>query len=180
MRKFFSIALIALLIFNVLGYYGLFFGLHYQHKQSLINRLDVADYDESKAITLKIPISIPYVADSKEFQRVNGEFEHQGEFYQMVKQRFNQDTLYIVCIKDHTSKRIHQALEDYVKSFTDKPGDAKNSSKTVPTFIKEYMATSYEIKNISSGWSSSVSRYSAPAVFVDSFSASIIHPPERA
>jgi hypothetical protein len=179
MRKLASILLILLLLFNVLGYYGLFLGLNYQNKQQLIQRLDLADYNESEAVTLRIPISIPYAIDAKEFERVDGEFEHQGEYYHLVKQRLSQDTLYIVCIKDNNSKRIHQALEDYVKTFTDNPAGGTNSVKVIPTFIKEYVSASFEMKHISSGWVLPVNNSSFATVFIDSFTASIIHPPER-
>ncbi len=180
MRKIASIVLILLLLFNVLGYYGLFMGLNYQNKQQLIQRLDLSDYNESETVTLKIPISIPYAIDSKEFERVDGEFEHQGEYYHLVKQRLSQDTLYIVCIKDNNSKRIHQALEDYVKTFTDKPVDANSSAKVIPSFSKEYMSSYCEIKHVSSGWILPVSNPSSAAVFIDSFTSTIVHPPERA
>lgn len=179
MKKFISIALIALLFLNVLGYYGLFLGLEYQNKQSLIQRLDVSDYNESEAIMLKIPITIPYATDRDDFQRVDGEFEYQGEFYHTVKNRLSQDTLYVVCVKDNTSKRIHQALEDYVKSFTDKPVDAKSAIKTMPTFGKEYVVSDYDIKNSSFGWMVSLTPCCSHPVFVNDFYSSIIHPPER-
>jgi hypothetical protein len=179
MKKIISFLLVALLLFNVLGYYGLFMGLHYQNKKQLIQRFDGSDYNESEAVTIKIPITVPYATDSKDFQRVDGEFEHQGEFYHMVKQRLSQDTLYIVCVKDKTSKRIHEALTDYVKTFTDKPVDAKSSAKSLPTFIKEYMTIQLEIKHLSDGWVQNVDKLSSTVVFIDSYQSSIVHPPER-
>lgn len=164
----------------MLGYYGLFFGLHYQNRQELIQRFDAENYSAMEAVTIKVPIAVPYANDSQEYQRVNGEFEHNGEFYHMVKQRLSQDTLYIVCVKDQQSKRINQALTDYVKTFTDKPVDGKSHGISLPSFIKEYLVGSYTIKSSSEGWSSNVKHESAPVVFISSFCSSIVHPPERA
>ncbi|HEY3403980.1 MAG TPA: hypothetical protein VGK59_11370 [Ohtaekwangia sp.] len=180
MRQLISISLIALLLFNVMGYYGLFLGLNYQNKQSIIQRLDVADYQESQTVTIKIPMAIPYASGSENYERVDGEFEHEGEFYHMVKQRHFEDTLYIVCIKDDQSKRIDQAMTDYVKTFTDKPVDGKNTEKMTITFIKEYMTSSCVIRHVSSGWSLEVSNPSAVATFENSYTPSFVHPPERA
>ena len=180
MKKVVSILLVALLLFNALGYYGLFVGLQYQNKKQLIQRFDGADYDESDEVTIKVPITVPYATESEDFQRVDGEFQHEGEFYHMVKQRLSHDTLYIVCVKDRTTKRIHQALSDYVKTFTDKPVDAKSSAKVLSTFIKEYVTSRMEIKHVSSGWVQDVASLSSPVVFIDSYFASIIHPPEKA
>lgn len=180
MRKITAIFLTLILLFNMLGFYGVFVGVKYQNKQTLIQKLDVDEYDASSTVTLKIPITIPYATYSKEYERVDGEFEYQGEFYHLVKQRLDQDTLFIVCIKDTKSKQIHQALSDYVKTFTDKPSDAQQTGKISLNFLKEYIFESFEIKNLSSGWSTSTCLNSATVVFIDNFSTSIVHPPERA
>ena len=180
MKKLVSIAFILLLLFNVLGYYGLFFGLHYQNKQQLIQQFDTEDYSDLETVTIKMPLAVPYANDAQEYQRVDGEFEHNGEFYRMVKQRLSQDTLYIVCIKDQQSKRINQALTDYVKTFSDKPVDGKSHSLTLPTFTKEYLVSTYTIKSSSKGWSFDVSSNHTPVVLIHTYCSSIIHPPERA
>ncbi len=62
-----------------------------------------------------------------------------GEFYRLVKQKYQNDTLFMVCIKDHASKRIEQAVTDYVKTFTDKPIDTKHSGKVNTNFIKDFL-----------------------------------------
>lgn len=180
MRKLSAILLTLILLFNVLGFYGIFEGLNYQNKKSIIQRLNDQRYDESQAITLKVPITIPYAANSTGYQRVDGDFEYKGEFYHLVKQRYENDTLYVVCIKDAHSKKIHQALNDYVKTFTDKPIDTQSSGKILNTFLKDFLFTSFEIKHLSDGWSFNTVQNPVVVVFIDSFAASIIHPPERA
>jgi hypothetical protein len=179
-RKSLSIVLIILLLFNVLGYYGLFIGLRYQNSQDLLQRLDHERYAETETVTIKIPLAIPYASDDKDFERVDGEFEYNGEFYRLVKQRLQHDTLFLVCLKDQGSKRIHKALADYVKTFTDKPVNAKHGAKGLPSFIKEYLSTTCPIKHASLGWGQPVYATGISGSFVDSFCSSIIHPPERA
>ncbi|MBL7857220.1 MAG: hypothetical protein JNM57_05985 [Cyclobacteriaceae bacterium] len=180
MRQLFSISLVLLLLLNVLGYYAFFEGLHYQNKQRIMQRLDVADYNVDEALTFKIPITIPYATDSKDFERVDGEFEYNGEFFHMVKQRLYKDTLFIVCVKDNTTKQINQALTDYVKTFSDKPVDAKSSSSVMNSFIKDYVGNQNEIECKAPEASSVAKNQIASPVFTDSFYASVIHPPERA
>lgn len=180
MRKLISIVLIGLLLFNVLGYYGLFLGLRYQNTQQFTYRLDADDYNEAEAVTIKIPVSIPYSVESNDYERVDGEFEYQGEFYRLVKQRHAHDTLYVVCIKDHQTKRINQALTDYVKTFNDSPGGAGHAASTLPSFIKDYLSNSFSIKRESVGWSQTIAEQGEPKVLVSSYSPSIVHPPERA
>jgi len=146
--------LILLLLFNALGFYGLLQGLRYKTTQDLVKRLDNHRYSEDETILLKIPVAVPYQIDSEDYERVDGEFEHEGEFYRLVKQKYQNDTLFMVCIKDHTTKRIEQAVADYVKTFTDKPVDAKHNGKVITIFIKDFLPSHITIKSISTGWHS--------------------------
>ncbi len=152
MKRGFSIFLLAIFLLNVLGYYGVFVGLQFKNIQELQARFDDDDYAREHEVTIKVPITIPYATDSREYTRVDGEFEHEGEVYRMVKQKLQKDTLYIVCVKDITSKDIKQALADYVKTFTDKPVSEKSQSKSLQNLIKDYMVTSTTLESTSMGW----------------------------
>lgn len=180
MKKAIAIFLVLLLLFNALGFVGLFMGLRYKTSLDLVQRLDNLDYSEDETITLSMPISIPYHMDSEEYERVDGEIEHEGEFYRLIKQKLVKDTLYIVCIKDSKSKRIKQAFADYVKSFTDKPSNTSHPTTNIlSTFIKDYIPQVFQVESSSNGWTQEVSVSSNPVVLLSSFSASIVHPPER-
>jgi hypothetical protein len=180
LKKLTTILLAALLILNVLGYYGVFVGLQYQNERKQIQRFDAERYEESETFTIKVPISIPYAVDQTDFERVDGEFEHQGQFYRMIKQKFSNDTLHIVCIKDQQETRIAKALKDYVKSFTGKSDPGKSNSKLTVSFIKDYISSSYNTGHSSNGWSIKISLRSRVENLTDSFFASVVHPPERA
>ena len=178
MKKITAIFLVLLLLFNALGFFGLFVGLQYKTKLDLVQRLDNDDYLVEETVTLKVPLALPYHIDSDEFERVDGEIEHNGEFYQLVKQKLEKDTLYIVCIKDHDSKRIKQALTDYVKTFTDKPIDAKHSGKVFSGFIKDFLPSSIELASASSGWNATVATTSLHDSF-SSRSIAVFSPPPQ-
>jgi len=180
MRK--GVALIMLFVFllNVLGYYGIFVGLRLRNVQELVQKLDDNAYKASEAITFKMPITVPYNIDSRDFERVDGEFEHNGEVYRLVKQKLSQDTLYIVCVKDQESKKINQVLADYVKTFTDKPSSAKQGAKTTPSLIKDYISFAVAISNTSTGWESTTDYSLFPESLIPTFAPSFVHPPERA
>ena len=155
-------------------------GLQFKTKQELVQRLDNLDYSDDETVTMKVPMAIPYHIDSEEYERVDGEIEHRGEFYRLVKQRLVKDTLYIVCIKDQESKRLKQALADYVKTFTDKPSNSNHHQTNIAsTFIKDYLPQAFAVEQSSFGWIQEVSASSKPVVLLSSFSASIVHPPER-
>jgi len=145
-RKPVSIALIAILLFNTLGFYGLFMGVRMQSVQNLVQRLDQNSYADAETITLKIPMSLPYSYGNERYERVNGEIEFQGEFLRLVKQRISNDTLFIVCVKDVESKKITEALNDFVKTFSDDDGSTKNTGKVFQSIIKDYVPVSLTLE----------------------------------
>jgi hypothetical protein len=107
-KKSLTLVLLVLFLFNVLGYYGVFVGLQFANEREMKALFDDTNFLPEEEITIKVPITIPYATDSREFSRVDGEFEHDGEVYRMVKQRYIGDTLYMVCVKDNNSKEIKQ------------------------------------------------------------------------
>lgn len=163
-----------------MGYYGVFLGLHFRNDLQMTKALDSDLYDHSNTITLKVAVSIPYMPDQLDFDRVDGQFEHEGEFYRMVKQKYSQDTLTVICVKDAEHKKIDLALADYVKTFSDSTSDTKPTSKTTVSFIKHYLPSAFEIGSATEGWSLRVQQNPHYQSLISTFSASIIHPPERA
>jgi hypothetical protein len=161
MKRITSTILIALLLLNLMGFYGIFLGLKYSNTQALMQQFDADEYNRLETVTIKVPISIPYFPNT-DFERVDGEVEHQGQSYRLVKQRYTNDTLFIVCVRDVEGGNLKQALSDYVKTFTDHPGQ-QTPGKTVPTFIKEYLISETYLNNASAGWSYGLTTSSAEA-----------------
>lgn len=136
-------------------------------------------YDLGSTITLKIPISIPYANDSQEYMPAEGKFEYNGEFYHLIKQRFHNDVLYVVCIKDQGSSDLTQALAEFVEGFTDSPDDGSQSIAPQGP-IKDFVQQDIALSNLNSGWEVLIVPTAATPTYVDSFLASVVHPPERA
>jgi hypothetical protein len=168
-----TITLILLIVFllNVVGYYGVFVGLRFSSELALRQQFDAESYDEQE-VTIKVPITIPYATDSRDFERVDGEFEYEGQVYRLVKQKLQSDTLHIVCVKDQQTQTINQALADYVKSYTDKPANAKQGTKTVAQFTKDFISCTTSVESITTPVISSSDLYSFQ------FNQHIVQPPE--
>ncbi len=135
---------------NVMGYYGLFVGLKYKNTVRVTHLINSEDYSQSETITLKIPLSVPYFGDT-EFERVDGEIEHQGQYYRLVKQKLEKDTLHVVCIRDTRADVIHEAIADYVDTFATQSTDRSNS-KSIQSFIKDYCASTFGLDTDAAGW----------------------------
>lgn len=128
-------------------------GLRYQAKSEMVTRLDSRNYSTDETITLKIPFSLPYWVDSKNYERVNGEFEYQGDFYKLVEQKLEKDTLYVVCIKDASEKRLFNAMSDYVKLSNDLPSSSQQALKLLGSLMKDFIKNVQIEMTLSQGWS---------------------------
>jgi hypothetical protein len=148
-----SLTLVLLFLFslNIVGYYGVFIGIRLSGAAAMREQFDTEKYLQEEVL-IKVPITIPYAVDARDYERVDGEFEHQGQVYRLVKQKLASDTLYIVCVKDSQTQKINQVLADYVKSYTDKPIGAKSSTSIHCSFLKDFVATQTEIISSACGW----------------------------
>ncbi len=177
MKKLVSMLLLAMLLFNTGGYYVMFWALRYQADTELQQQLDDNEYPESEAFQIKIPITLPYQMNWNDFERLTGEFEHNGEFYQLIKQKLENDTLKIVCIKNHKEKQLVTSMTDFTKVSNDLPANT-SSLKVLGNFLKEYSPTG-DVKIICGhGWSSPL-LFANPSYSILSFVVPIESPPPQ-
>ncbi len=163
---------------NTMGYYAIFLGLQYKHSVAMTSAFDANQYNATDAVTIKIPMILPYMNEDSDFRRVDGAFEYKGEFYRLIKQKYANEMLTVICIKDTEKKRINEAITDYVMTFGD-TGDDQGSQLTI-SFIKDYIPQTLTIITTSNGWQSDVVESIAVNCLVPTFTSSVIHPPERA
>lgn len=141
LKRIVSIFLLAVFLFNLGGYHLVFWGMQRSAKQELLHRLDADDSAFGETMVLEVPLSLPYPLHSEGFQRANGDFEFQGEFYKVIKQKWEKDVLYIVCLKDSKAKEISTAHADYSKLVNDMPAGTKQALNFFGKLFKDYTRT---------------------------------------
>jgi hypothetical protein len=151
LTKAVTLLLLSLFLFNVMGYYGVYLGLRYQSNQQLKADLDAGRYTEDQTITIKIPYLLPYQMEFQGFERVDGEFEKDGEFYKLVKHKVERDTLYIMYMKDHKEASLYKFLTGFVHSNSNTP-TSKTALKFIENFVKDYIAAHTIVQTTSNGW----------------------------
>jgi len=139
-------------LFNIGGYYLVFWSLRADARQDLLHRLDAEKYAEDELIVLTVPLSLPYPIQENDYERVNGEFEYGGEYYNLVKQRLENDTLFMVCIKNHQEKRLVNAMNEYSDLANSLPSSAKHTLDLFGKLFKDYTMNGLCISS-QSGWS---------------------------
>jgi hypothetical protein len=141
MTRAIAIFLIAIHLMNIIGIYSIIAIIEDVHQKEISDQLDDDEYAGSDAITIKIPYSLPYstFSENKNYERTHGKIEYEGQVYYMVKHKFQDNTLFIVCVRDAKLAGVTDAFKDLATSMTDKH-NGKSSGKTVVTApIKDYV-----------------------------------------
>jgi hypothetical protein len=137
MKKIVAISLIWIFLFNVIGYYGIYAGMLHQSNKKAEQQIEDNNYDKSQTITFKIPLTLPYPVQNG-FERLSGDFEHEGEFYKLVEQKYENDTVYIVCLRNNEVKKALEVANDFVKQSTDQSPSSNQNTKTLTGLLKDY------------------------------------------
>lgn len=115
MKKGLSIIVLIVFLFNVGGHYLVFWGLRFQTDQKVSGWIDAEKYHPGDLIELKIPVSLPYPIYQTGYERVEGIIEHNGEFFRLVKQKYESDTVYVLCVRDVHTEHLVNVMNDYLK-----------------------------------------------------------------
>lgn len=150
-KKAGAILLIILFLFNFFGYR---FAFNYLQKQSDVQlqaSLDNNNYNEADLLTIKVPLSLPYLNSQDDFERVNGEITIDGKIYKYVKRKISEGNLVLLCLPDYNKMRIESEKSDYFKYANDlaQNNNSKKSDNSKSGFFKnllsEYNASITEI-----------------------------------
>ena len=133
MKKLSAILLIALFLFNLFGYKLVFNYLQQQSDFQFVTSLDRNDYNDEDLVTIKVPLSLPYLNNQQNFERVDGEITLNGKILKYVKRKIADGNLILLCLPDPNKMRIKSAKDEFYKYANDlaqnnqskKPGDTK-------------------------------------------------------
>ena len=160
-----------------MGYYGVYLGLRHQSNEETRKNLDAEAYQDNETLTVKIPYTLPYQIDWKDYERVDGEFEHNGEFFKLVKHKLERDTLYVVYMKDHREADLFKSLVEFVQANTDNPISQKAIS-LIKSLSKDYIPTVSSLDAVCAGWCTETQFSIQEFRLVRSFSPVFSPPPE--
>lgn len=118
-KRVVAIGLLFTFFFNVGGYYLLFWGLRKAAESHLAWQIENDDLDPQKQYEFKVPLVMPYPLQETDFVPASGTFEHEGQLYTLVRQKYENDTLHVVCVRDVQQNQLHQAMSEYATQSTD-------------------------------------------------------------
>jgi hypothetical protein len=137
LKKLAAILLLILFLFHLIGYRAVFYLLEQQWQQQVQLSLDKEEYNESELITIKAPLMLPYVTDTKEFQRTDGEITVDGKLYRYVKSKVENGVYVLLCLPDHYQQKLEKGKHAFISYNTDlsvNDGNKKNADSKATAF----------------------------------------------
>jgi len=154
-KKIASSFLLFLMTMNVIGHYSFLVLLRNQSKAITIDKIHSTINEPGGDLIFKLPMAIPYNTDFEEYQPVGNQyFNYEGKEYQIIKQKYYKDTLYVVCIYDQRTTESNNTISDYVKTFAnDSQQKQGNNIKLITPIVEYYISVAHHIQQVCRGWS---------------------------
>jgi hypothetical protein len=130
----------------------MFLGLQFRADIEMDQRLESENYSNEETVMLKIPISLPYQFHPEGFQQASGTFEYNGEYFNLVQQKIENDTLFAVCIKNLDKSALSETMTNFEKVINNWPQSSKKAYNLINTFIKDYNTCSATHIICTLGW----------------------------
>jgi len=150
LKKLVAILLLVVFLFNLVGYRGWFYLAEQQWETQLQNALDKEQYNEADLITIRAPLLLPYVTDTREFQRTDGEVNVNGKIYHYLKSKIEKGEYVLMCLPDHNKQQLEKAKQDFFKDANDllQNGSSKKSGGSKSGLFKNLLSE-YNCNNLS-------------------------------
>jgi hypothetical protein len=143
-KKFAAISLLLLLMFNFVGYRLLFSYLQQKANNTIVAKIDKEAYNNAELITLTVPLSMPYLQDSKDFESKDGEITLNGKIYHYVKQKISQGNLILMCLPDEQKTHLQNAKDDFFKLANELQNNSSSKKSGEHSQIIKLVISDYE------------------------------------
>lgn len=101
-------------------------------------QLNNANYKESDLVSIKIPLNLPYLTESTNFERVDGQIELNGIQYNYVKRRVINDSFELLCIPNYAACEIKNTYHQFLQSVVQSPQTQENKSGSAALLAKYF------------------------------------------
>lgn len=170
--------LAALLLITVLLYQAGGFALQFLNQSSEeISSEEIAQLDK---VVVKLPISLPYSQNWEEPKKIEGSVQKGDDFYQMVEQKMEGDTLYTTMVANHSARESFLELAEMVDQHlqNDSPKHDHSKSSLINLLVKEYCDSKQTFVLYIMDWSSVDVNFSTPSYALSTYTPELFSPPK--
>ena len=146
LKRVASILLLAMLLFNWIGFRLLYNVIEHQANQDLAAKIDRLEFSEQDLVTIKVPLNLPYQQNWEEFERYDGDVTVDGVHYKYVMRRIYNDSLVLKCIPNETKQQLKNAERQYFQLVNDLEHQGQQQEKSKVSFFKNLVTEFWDSK----------------------------------
>jgi len=159
MKKNFAILLLLLFLFNLIGYQAIFSYLENKSELQMENMLDKQLINTHNLFEIKVPLNMPYIMTTHEFERFDGSIKIKGIYYNYFERKISNDTLILLCVFNAEENSLSKIKNLYLGMES----NIQTKSKSCPSsLLLGLMKSKYDQRDIQSYFitiSSSAKKY---------------------
>jgi len=139
MKKWVSIFLLGLMLYNIMGYYVAYLAMLQELKNEMRSSIHNADQDENITI-IKLPYIDGKIADNDLEFVDEDEFSYRGQMYDVQRTEINGNEISFYCLCDENENTLNFSLEKHIdcNNLDGNSAEKKNESIT-KSLLKEYL-----------------------------------------
>jgi hypothetical protein len=138
LKKIATIAILAILLFNSLGYRLLTQYLQHRADTQLQARIDERRYNPASLLELSVDLSLPYTTDQQQWQQYEGSIVIDGIHYRYVERKIENGRLYVRCLPNTGKQQVLSARDEFFK-LAYNLGQPVEQKKSAPVFVSNYL-----------------------------------------
>ncbi len=146
LKSFAAIFLIGILSFN---WYGFDLWVKIQenrYDEQLELAFDNNTYDTSQIIELDSKIVLPYVADWKDFERVDGEVLIEGVYYKFFERKYENGRIIYRCIPNTDKIKLHHSRSIFFELMNEMQAASNHQKPASGTLTVKKTISDYELQ----------------------------------
>ena len=140
LKKAIAIFLFACFAIYHFGYYAFYFSYDHHIESQWVSQIYGEEGQGQSDFLIKVPLSMPYMANQEDFQPTNTPFEKDGKYFRVIKQRYQNDTLQLIAVVDSERKVLQNTIQKWISSLNDNERQQDQNGKLVhKSFVKDYL-----------------------------------------
>lgn len=151
MKKSLAIALLSLHLFSLYGNAVLYQFMVYRSDRLFNEQISKDRYKLDDLFEVKLPVHMPGIQDWVEYVHISGQVQFKDNSYNYVKLRMTRDTVFLMCVPNYQTTRLHQQNIIDARKIADVPFSKKGHVPLIKTVaIAEYNYQTIQYRFLSS------------------------------
>ncbi|MFB9840740.1 hypothetical protein [Mucilaginibacter ginsenosidivorans] len=121
MKRLFAIALLFLHLFSLYGHMMLYQYLVYKSDKLFNEQIAKNNYKLDDLFEVKLPVKMGAVQDWTDYVYISGQVQFKNGSYNYVKLKMTRDTVYLMCVPNYETTRLHNENIINARKIADVP-----------------------------------------------------------